>query len=303
MSAHIQERVTLPSFDDPILITAFATPFKGGATATFAVSQMLNQWDATPIAELEAEDCYHFGRLRPQVSRNGNRTSIQWPTTQIFAANPPGANRTFLLMLGQEPTQSWQSFASAVAQFALRSGVRTAINLHVLPASISHRQPAPVQAWYSDDGARQSFGLPEFGMQEGAADIGLAISSCLQELGCRTVDLFGLEPFYAPSMPIAQTAIALLEAIARPYGAGFDNEELRAIAERQGEALENIVAASPQLREGLQAIERHSSYTLGSGQEPSVDNQTNANGAVQVAEPLNTEDVLKDVEDWLRLGG
>jgi hypothetical protein len=135
-------------------------------------------------------------------------------------------------------------------------------------------------------------------MNEGAADIGLTISTCLQELGCRTVDLFGLEPFYAPSLPIAQTAIALLEAVARPYGADFDEAELRAIAGRQGEAMESIIAASPQLREGLRAIEHHSFNALSSGQEQSVCEQNN--GTVQVAEPLNTEDVLKDVEEWLR---
>ena len=302
MTARIQERVMLPSFDDPILITAFTTPFKGGTTASLAVSYLQSQWDATLIAELEAEECYHFGRIRPQIVRNGNRTSVQWPTTQVFAANPPGANRTFLLLIGTEPTQNWQSFAAAVAQFAIRAGVRTAISLRSLPASVSHRHPAPVYGWYSDEGARHSFGLPEFAMQEGAADFGLTINACLQEAGCRTVDLFGLEPFYAPAMPVAQTALALIGAVTTPYGASFDAQELTVLVDKQDRAIEDILAASPQLREGVQAIENQGGVALNSGQQVGPGDQSTS-GVVQLVESFEPKEIVEEVEAWLRSDG
>ena len=298
MTAQVQERVRLPEFKDPILVTAFTTPFKAGATASFAVSNLVQQWNAELVAELDANECYNFGRMRPQAIRNGNRTEIQWPTTQIYAATPPGAERTYLFLLGIEPTLNWQAYTSAVSQFATRAGVRTAISVRANPASVSHRQPAQIYAWYSDQSAKEGFGYPELPFDFSGADIGLAINADLQERGCQTIDLFGLEPYYAPALPMARTAHALAAAVAAPFGLSIDDGEFVALAEKQDEALEGMMSASPQLREGIQAIEAQA--TDMGGQHPAL-GPASAGSVAQLEEPLDADAAIREVEELLGL--
>src|SRR5436309_1067428 len=111
MPAQIQERVVLRNLNDPILITAFASPQKGGGTAKWALSHVVENWNATPVAELDADDCYDYGQIRPRMRIVAGRTEIDWPSNQVYLASPEGSHRSFLLMLGIEPSHKWKEFA------------------------------------------------------------------------------------------------------------------------------------------------------------------------------------------------
>src|SRR5687767_1572416 len=118
----IQERVVLPQLKDPVLISAFAAAHKGGGTATGALEYLISQWGAQQVAEFEAEECYNFARIRPFVQRQNGQVAVSWPTNTVYLVNVPDSERSFLFLIGVEPSMNWRSFAASVAQFAARNG-------------------------------------------------------------------------------------------------------------------------------------------------------------------------------------
>src|SRR5687768_18512011 len=128
MSGLVQERALLNNLKDPVLLSAFAMPVKGGSTAASALSYLAQQWNAEPVAEFGAEQLYDYSRIRPQLqtSEDGQR-SLQWPTNTVYLARPEGVDRSFLLLIGVEPNFGWQSLVESIEAFCRRAGVTTAI--------------------------------------------------------------------------------------------------------------------------------------------------------------------------------
>src|SRR4051812_29711433 len=100
MNTQIQERVTLPPFNNPVLITSFTNANKGGTTASFAIGNLMSQWGANLVAEIDATDCYNYGRMRPKFERRDDGVEIEWPTNLVYAATPDGGDQTFLFLVG-----------------------------------------------------------------------------------------------------------------------------------------------------------------------------------------------------------
>lgn len=262
MTEPIRERVVLPQLKDPVLVSAFTAAHKGGTTATAALGFLLSEWNAQQIAEFDAEDCYNYARLRPQVTRIDGQTTVSWPINAVYLATPPDSDRSFLFLVGIEPSLKWRGFAEAVAQFALRAGVRTAISMRALPGSVPHTQPSVVHAVYSQPELAEQYGLPLMEMSEYGLDIGGLINLTLQDLGCQTIDLFAVEPFYAAAIPDAKAGLALLEALGKPFGLAISNEQLAAMAHTQYEAIEAAVASSEQAQAVVRAIEGRAVATM-----------------------------------------
>src|SRR4051812_21716560 len=109
----IQERVVLPQLRDPVLITAFAAAHKGGGTAVGALGYLLSQWNAQQVAEFDAEECYNYGRIRPQVQRRDGAAVISWPSNTVYLVSPPDSEQTFIVLVGVEPSMHWRSFAES----------------------------------------------------------------------------------------------------------------------------------------------------------------------------------------------
>jgi len=296
MSAQIQERVTLPTFVDPVLITAFTTPNKGGATASWAMGNLMSECNAQLVAELDAAECYNYGRMRPKFERRDNGAEIEWPTNLIYAATPEGSDRTFLFLVGVEPTHNWQCFAEAVAAFARRAGVRTAVSLRSTPGWVSHRETAPVFAIYSNEEQRARFGTPILPMHEGAADIGMAINIALRAAGCDVVDLFVVEPFYTPGMPCASAAVVMLDTLRHAFRVSYDGHALEDVARAQDQTFDQLLSSSPELRESVEAIESRAGRRLSDVGFPL---STPQHVALDRSEPP-VDQVVNEVENFLR---
>src|SRR4051794_15008983 len=100
--AQIQERVVLRDLNDPILIMAFASPSKAGATAPWAVSQVANHLGAELVAEFEAGDFYNYSQLRPQIRVDGGQPQLEWPRNAIYQMTTE-EGRSVLVFIGVEP--------------------------------------------------------------------------------------------------------------------------------------------------------------------------------------------------------
>lgn len=303
MTGPIHERVALHDLNDPILIAAFTAPHKVGATASSALSFLMEQWGAQLVAEFESEDCYNFVRIRPQLRRDGDQTFVDWPRCLVYLANPPESDRSFLFLIGIEPSLRWRSFVEAAGDFAKRAGVRTSVVVRAVPAAISHRQPASILATYSEPGLQDQFQLTPPPYMEGPLDIGAVLNLHLRELGCQTVDLYAMEPYYAPAFPNASAGLAILRALGAAFGIEVSAPELSKAAEGQLAAIESAIADSEEMKAAILALEQRNASILESGGSGWSTPKSLAQGDPgTAAEPLNTEDVLREVEELLRAG-
>lgn len=249
MNGFVHERAILGDLKDPVLIAAFATPTKAGSTAASALNYLAQQWRARPVAEFEAERLYSYARVRPQLvtAEDGTR-SLQWPSNTVYLAEPEGADRSFLLLIGVEPSFGWQDLIGRIESFCQRAGVTLAVMLHAAPASVSHRQEqTPVAAVYGSQELQASFGLPATVFHDGPMSFGAVLSLHLNAAGIGTVDLIALEPFYTPGLPDARAAIALVRILDRQFGTTTPLDSLREMADNQREVYDRAVASSEQL--------------------------------------------------------
>jgi proteasome assembly chaperone (PAC2) family protein len=270
MTEAIHERTTVPTLRDPVMISAFSAPYKGGATAATALSHLLAQWDAQQVAEFEADECYNYARMRPQVQTVDGQKVVSWPTNAVYLVNPPEAGRSFLILIGMEPSMRWRSFVKGIADFALRLGVKTSVALRAAPGAVSHRQPSHLVGIYSDPVLAEEFGIEASDLPDGALDIGALLNLTLKEAGCRTADIVALEPYYTAGLPDAKAALALLSALSSAFNFAVPAEQLTGAAKAQFEAIEAMVASSEDVQALVQSLERRTSGLLEEAAAPNM---------------------------------
>jgi hypothetical protein len=285
------EKAPMPTLKDPVLISAFTSDQKAGASATSTLAYLLSEWNAELVAEFESDHLYNLSRIRPQVRMDGDKRVVDWPTNMVYLATPPGTDRSFLILIGMEPQYGWKGLVAEIADFALKAGVRTAVSLRALPAGTSHRQPVPLQALYSDKAMVNVWRIPEEAHAEGALDIAAVLNMQLQSIGCETVDIYALEPYYVPATPLVGTSIALIDALDDAFGLDTPTVELAEMEAVQLAAINNLVEQSKELQAVIGALEgaRGPRFLLGPGEHK-------GEGA-----PLDAEEVIGDIEAMLGL--
>jgi predicted ATP-grasp superfamily ATP-dependent carboligase len=249
MNGSVQERAILPGLKHPVLISAFATPQKSGSTAASALSYLAQQWNAQPVTEFAAEHLYSYGHIRAQlVTTEDGERALQWPVNTVYLAEPEGIERSFLLLIGVEPSMGWQDFIETVQGFCRRNKIETAVTLHATPANVSHRQSGQVMGVFGSDELQASFGLSSTVFHDGPMSFAAVLSLSLNAHGVQTADLIALEPFYTPGLPDAEAALALVKSLDRCFGTKTPMESLAQMANEQRESYESAIADSPHLR-------------------------------------------------------
>jgi hypothetical protein len=282
----VEERAILTGLKDPVLICAFATPTKGGSTAPSALSYVAQHWQAEPVTEFGGEQLYDYGRIRPQLqTQEDGQRLLQWPSNTVYLAQPEGVERSFLLLVGVEPSLGWQNFINAVDAFCRRNNIRTAITLHSAPAGISHRHATAVTAVYGSQELQASFGLPATAFHDGPMSFAAVLSMHLNARGMKTADLIALEPFYTPGMPDAQAALALIGVIDRHFGTRTPVAGLQETAREQREVYERAVASSEQLAALAESLDQNGDAVM-------LLNQSQE-------DEISVQEVMKEVEQIL----
>jgi hypothetical protein len=284
------ERAIMPDLKDPILISAFSSPQKGGDTASAALAYGLQQWKAQPVAEFSSGGFYSYAHMRPWVQRSGETTVIHWPRNIVYRVD--GDDHSYLILAGVEPTLNWEEFAEGVANFAMRMGVRTAVGLQSFAGMVAHTLPVPVRAAYSDPEIKSRYCIEEVEQEAGPADFARILNICLANRGCQTVDLFALEPLYISGAPNPSAGAALLKAL-ESFGLTCDLVALEEEATSQRQAIDSAMASSEQMRQMVRDWER-TSVEMGLAK---ADHLSLASG-----EPvnLNIDEVMREAEAIFR---
>jgi proteasome assembly chaperone (PAC2) family protein len=203
----------LPELTDPVVVVAFEGWNDAGDAATGAVEHLELIWDAKPLAALDPEDYYDFQVNRPTVSLiDGVSRRIEWPTTRISVARPPGSSRDVVLIRGIEPNMRWRSFCRELIGVIDELDAHTVVALGALLADTPHTRPTPVTGSAYDDESALTYGL-ETSRYEGPTGIlGVFQDACVQA-GLPAISFWAAVPHYVSQPPSPRATLALLRRV------------------------------------------------------------------------------------------
>ena len=203
----------LPQLTDPVVVVAFEGWNDAGDAATGAVEHLELIWDATPLAALDPEDYYDFQVNRPTVSLIGGVSRrIEWPTTRISVARPPGSARDVVLIRGIEPNMRWRGFCAELIGLLEELDVQTVVGLGALLADTPHTRPTPVTGSAYDEDSAKAWGL-ETSRYEGPTGIlGIFQDACVQA-GLPAISFWAAVPHYVSQPPSPRATLALLQRV------------------------------------------------------------------------------------------
>lgn len=272
---------------DPVLIAAITgwTDTTGAAVA--ALDYLAEQWNATPIAEIDPEPFYDFTVQRPRTRLEGDERHIDWPRNRFYTASPPGASHDFLLFAGVEPHLRWRTFTEVVTSLMEAVGARTSITLGVQPGAVPHTRPLPVTLSASDKDFEAQFGLKIPGSRyEGPTGIISVLNLTFRARGWRNASLWAITPHYLNTGPNPNAGISLVRAIDRGYGT---STPLAGLEERSAEF-------ATQVHEAMEQSDEASTYIH------TLEEQFDANAPApdDAGELPTSDELLGDLERFLR---
>ena len=209
----------------PVLLFGFTGWNDAGEGASNAIRVLAEHWDATQVAEVDAEPFTDFATVRPFVVIDEGRRQIVWPTVDVWAASLPSTD--VLLVIGPEPAMQWRRFCNQVVGLAKHYDVSTAIGLGALLAEYPHRRPAHLTATSTDDSLRERFGLraPTY---EGPTGIVGVLGEALTTAGVPTASLWSAVPTYTAQLTAAKATAVLVRATCAMVGAAVPTTALAA---------------------------------------------------------------------------
>lgn len=277
---------------DPVLIAAFTG--RGGGSAAAAVQYLVDHWDATPVGELDPEECFDFTVRRPLVRLDNGIRVVEWPKNQIFVARNRETQRDFVLIPGIEPHIRWKAFCEAILETLLYVGSRTALILGSRTAALPHTRPISFRLTSGEASFERLFATkavqPTY---EGPTGITTVLQQRLTDAGVATANLTALSPFYVQSEPNPSAVIALVQAIDKAYEFTTD---LGPLLEKQTEvtrATEQAAAQASELRAAITSLEEQ--YDRDHGVEPHASAEPSTSDAL----PDGSE-VVADLEEFFR---
>jgi proteasome assembly chaperone (PAC2) family protein len=203
----------LPELDDPVAVVAFEGWNDAGDAATGAVEHLELIWDADPLAALDPEDYYDFQVNRPTVSLvDGISRRIEWPTTRISVAKPPGSDRHVVLIRGIEPNMRWRGFCEELIELCQELGVTTVVALGALLADTPHTRPTPVSGSAFDADSAAQWGVDTSRYEGPTGILGVFADACVQA-GLPAVSFWAAVPHYVSQPPSPRATVALLTRV------------------------------------------------------------------------------------------
>lgn len=297
----------VPDVENALLIGAFAGWNDAASAATWAVKFLINQWEATPFADIEPELFYDFTETRPQVRiLSGSIRRVSWPSNRFYVhraeRTPDGPHgRDVVLLLGEEPQHRWKSFSQQVLDVCRQCRVEEMVLLGALIGEVPHTAPIDISGTASNAATLRrmdSTGI-ERATYEGSTGILTVIHDTARREGIGAASLWGTAPHYVSATPNLPVSEALLDKLDALYHFDLRLGDLTRAARRFTARVSSLVASDPEVSAYVRELEQRQSADERSGTPLASD----ASGIHRVpvdGELPSAEQAIQDVEDWLR---
>jgi PAC2 family len=238
-----------------VLIVVLDGFVDAGNASRLALEAMREGRETRRLARFDVDQLIDYRARRPPLRFDTDHWASYASPDLDLVALTDSADTEFLLLAGPEPDSQWERFAAAVAQLVQRFAVRLVINLAAIPMAVPHIRPIGVTA----HGTRQEL-VEGHEAWFAAADVpGSAVGLMEFRLGEAGHDAMGFAvhvPHYLARAEYPQAARVLVDHIGMAAGLYLSTESLSAAAERADKEIAEQVAASDEVRQVVEALER-----------------------------------------------
>jgi proteasome assembly chaperone (PAC2) family protein len=259
-----------PQLDDPVLLVALDGFVDAGNAAKLAVDALLEGHEPRPVVRFDVDQLLDYRSRRPPLRFETDHWAAYSPPELDVVRMTDTAGTPYLLLAGPEPDTQWERFSAAIEQVVQRLGIRLVVNMTAIPMAVPHTRPIGVtvhgtrpelteghEAWFATAQVPGSaVGLMEFRLGEAGHDaMGFAVHV----------------PHYLARAEYPQAARVLLDHVGLAAGLYMDTESLSKAAERTEAEIAEQVAASEEVRQVVQALERqYDTVSSGRGERSSL---------------------------------
>jgi proteasome assembly chaperone (PAC2) family protein len=241
--------------NDPVMIAAFAGWNDAGDAATGVIDHLAECWDATPFAEVDPDDYYDFQVNRPTVRVDeGGVRRLDWPTTRLLSARPPGSDHDMILVKGIEPNMRWRAFCEELLETATELGVRRIVSLGALLADVPHTRPVPVTVSGTEDDVAHTLGL-EWSRYEGPTGIVGVFQSSAGAAGFSATSLWAAVPHYVSQSPCPKATLVLVQKVEDLLDVSVPLGDLPDEAQAWQHGVEELATEDPDVAEYVKRLE------------------------------------------------
>ncbi len=250
-----------PELHEPVVIAAFEGWNDAGDAASTAARYLIDRWDAELVADIDPEHFYDFTSTRPQVRLDDDgQRQIDWPATEVFAAQIAGTETHALIIVGTEPQLRWRTYTDELTEIARSHGARLCITLGALLAEVPHTRPTAVVGTAYEPDVVAGLDLQP-SSYEGPTGIVGVLHDAWRRAGLRSASLWATVPSYVPGAPSPKAALALVErtaAMLDTWVPATDLEIASAAYERQ---VSELVDADEETATYVTSLEQHHDST------------------------------------------
>jgi proteasome assembly chaperone (PAC2) family protein len=208
----VSEMSAVPRLRDPVMVAAFEGWNDAGEAASGAIAHLEQVWGARQFAELDPEEYHDFQVARPQMTLEDGRRRITWPTTRLYWARPPGAERDVVLVRGVEPSMRWRRYVAEVLGHARQLQVGQLVTLGALLADVPHTRPIPITATSEDPALMERLSV-ESSSYEGPTGIVGVLHDAAGGMDIPGLSLWAAVPHYVAQAPSPKATLALLRRV------------------------------------------------------------------------------------------
>jgi predicted ATP-grasp superfamily ATP-dependent carboligase len=233
----------------PVMILAFAGWNDAAEAATTAARYLGSAFGATPLAEIDPEEFYHFGLNRPYVRfKTGSSTEreVIWPTTEFSIAQSAELGRDIIVGVAPEPHLRWKTYCAAVLDLARTCEVPLVLTLGALLAEVAHTRPIRLVGTSSDPEMGKVLGIRPT-KYEGPTGIVGVLNTVCRDGGLRTASLWANVPHYISGIENPKATLALVRRVLTLLGGSLDLADLEEAGRQFDQNLAEIVSQNAKI--------------------------------------------------------
>lgn len=297
-----------PTLHRPTVIAAFTGWNDAGDAASNALRHLVEQWKATPLAEIDPEEFTDFATVRPHVRLHDGRTrTIVWPTVGVWSASVPGGD--VILILGPEPALRWRLFTEQIVAIAERFDAAMMITLGALFADVPHSRPVQIIGTATDPDVIERFDLQRSRYEGPTGIVGVLHDACTRtDVG--SLSLWAAVPAYASQIPSPKAALALVERACTMLGSPAPVAGLATLAHEYDVRVSALVDADDDLSgyvERLESmtdqgydIDESDDIDLDDDDDDALDDLPVVEAGGEVAAEVDGDELMAELERFLR---
>ena len=275
-------RFSKPVLRRPRAILAFEGWNDACEAASGVAEFMLEVADvAEPFAVIDPEEFFDFQVRRPTVAiDDGGTRSLSWPTTKFFAVRYPGDERDLVVVVGEEPSFRWKTFARHVTRLLAEMDVEEVVLLGAFIGQVAHSRPVPIFGVATDPALVMRHGLLGSSYEGPTGIVGVLQEAC-REVGMPAISLWAATPHYLAANANPKAVLALTGRTCEILDIRLDVRALETATTEFDERVGQAMESSEELADYVQDLE---------GEDPERPD----------LDPALTEDLVNEIETFLR---